>query len=307
MKTTFFQSTTIGLASAAFLSGNLHAIERPSEEKPNALPAAVLPQGLATPKTARPIENQSTWLGVFTEAISDDLAFHLKLDSGVIIRVVDPTSPAAEAGLKERDVILKVGTLAVKNRDQVKAAIVAREPGEETDLSILRRGEILNLKVSLGKREFIPPMPKGQLLDLDAEELNFVPNRLDSEDFALLRKELLKKVEEALNAAPDMRGAQAPLHFDDLKLGIQNTGSFMLSDANGKVEMNVENGERTVKVSDAEGNVLFEGPYTTDLDKEALPEEYRARIDMIDTEKNGLDFRFHPERAELPELEEKGE
>lgn len=300
MKITILKTTTLGLASALALIGSLSAIERPGQKKAEKLPADVFTQ-----VEARGAQKNITWLGILTEPVSDDLAFHLKLDSGVIIRVVDPASPAAEAGLQELDIILKVGDLGVQNREQVKAVITAQNAGAEVVLKIHRQGKILDLKVRLGEREFINPVHPGGLLDNGVLGLaEIVPGGMNDDDVALLQQELLKRVEKALKGGQNGLAGQMPLNLNDLlngtmpqgedfHLGIQSAGSFSLSDEQGTIEMNIENGDRTVKVTNPEGKVLFEGPYTTDVDKESVPEEYRKRIDSLGVDGSGaIELQF---------------
>lgn len=318
MKITILKTTTLGLASALALLGSfgsLSAIERPGEKKAEKLPSNVFSQveNQIVP-AAQAAQKNTTWLGILTEPVSDDLAFHLKLESGVIIRVVDPTSPAAEAGLQERDIVLKVNDLGVQNREQVKAVITAQNAGDEVMLKIHRQGEILDLKVRLGKREFINPVHPGGLLHNRVPGLaEIVPGGMNDDDVALLQQQLLKRVEEALKGGKNSGVRQMPLNLNDLlngampqgkdfHLGIQSAGSFSLSDEQGTIEMNIQNGERTVKVTDPQGVVLFEGPYTTDVDKESVPEEYRKRIDSLGVDGNGvIELQFESQ------LEEKGE
>ncbi|MDB4409124.1 hypothetical protein N9165_03570, partial [Akkermansiaceae bacterium] len=118
------------------------------------------------------------------------------------------------------------------------------------------------------------------------------------------QQELLKRVEKALKGGQNGLAGQMPLNLNDLlngampqgedfHLGIQSAGSFSLSDEQGTIEMNIENGDRTVKVTNPEGKVLFEGPYTTDVDKESVPEEYRKRIDSLGVDGSGaIELQF---------------
>lgn len=300
------KTTTIGLASTLAFLGSLSAIERPGEKKAEKLPSNVFPRvENQIAQATQPARKNVTWLGVLTEPVSEDLAFHLKLDSGVIIRVVDPTSPAADAGLQELDIILKVNDLGVQNREQVKAVITAQNAGDEVILKIYRQGEILELKVKLGEREFINPVHPGGLLNNRIPGLaEIVPGGMNNDDIALLQQQLLERVEEALKSGHNRGAKKMPLNLNDLlngampqgrdfNLGIQSAGTFSLSDEQGTIEMNIENGNRTVKVSDPEGKVLFEGPYTTEVDKESVPEEYRERIESSGVDGNGaLQLQF---------------
>ena len=93
MKSSPLIRTTTGFAVALGLLPAV-AIERSKGEGAERLPTESLPKNEEIA-----VEKKVAWLGVLTEPLSADLSWHLKLDSGVIVRVVDPNSPAAEAGV----------------------------------------------------------------------------------------------------------------------------------------------------------------------------------------------------------------
>ena len=307
MKTSSQKLMTAGLTAALGLLPAF-AIERPAGEKIETLP---LDQAPAKEASA---EQKAAWLGVLSEALDADLAWHLKLDSGVIIRVVDPNSPAAEAGLQERDIITKVDGEIVKTRQDVKTAITARQPGEEAILKIIRQGAELDKKVTLGGREELPDVGR---IPFAERVIPGVPRDLreglDVEDMESLQAELMKRVEEALGK-PQGGAVQRrmELNLKDLlngmspdgknfNLGIKGStmsGSFSLTNEEGSVEMTVKGEEKHAKVTDPEGKVLFDGPYSTDEDKAKVPEELRERIDAVSGEDGS---RLHFQSIPLPE------
>ena len=308
MNTILMTQTKLGLITALGLVSSLSAIERPGEKKDDALPAEVLPQFDELKKAETPSSKKITWLGVRSEAVSEDLAWHLNIDSGVIARVVDPTSPAAAAGLKDRDIILKVGGRAVKSRDQVRAAVLARQPGEEVMLQVLRQGKQQELKVTLGEREVLPQLPSVRPLEDQLPGFaQIIPRGMNNDDLALLQRQLLKRVEDALKDGPGGAAGQMNLRLNDLLEGnlpdakdfdfdLKTTGSFSLSDDQGTVEMTIQNNKRQVKVTDPDGNVVFEGPYSTEEEKKAAPENIRERIEKLGADSNngnGLRFQFN--------------
>lgn len=95
-------------------------------------------------------------LGIRYQEISGQLAkyFRLAEDEGVLVADVDESGPAAKAGLKAGDVILKFGLAPVKDGDALRRGVADAEPGSEVVLSIWRDGKPLELKVTLaGERE----------------------------------------------------------------------------------------------------------------------------------------------------------
>lgn len=307
MKTRLKFPTKIGLAAALGLTSSLSAIERPDEKDDGVLPPDALPkfseENVNPALVPKAKSLKVTWLGVRSEAVSDDLAWNLKLDSGVIARVVDPTSPAAQAGLRDRDIILKVDGLAVASRDQLRTAVTARQPGEEIILNVLRQGEALELKVVLGEREVLPQFPRARFLDEQFPGFaQVIPPGMNDDEVALLQKKLLERVEEALKVIPSGGSGLNDLlnqnltEPQDFNLGIQNTGSFSFSDGKGRVGMTTRNGKSHVTVTDHEGNVVFDGPYTTEEEKNAVPDDLRKRIEMLGIDggaMNGFRLKFN--------------
>jgi S1-C subfamily serine protease len=59
-------------------------------------------------------------------------------------------SPAAEAGLRQGDMVTALGEEAVASTEDLVAAIATREPGETVTLEVERDGQKSSLKVTLG-------------------------------------------------------------------------------------------------------------------------------------------------------------
>lgn len=314
MNTILMTQTKLGLITALGLVSSLSGIERPGKKKEDLLPAEVLPQFEEAQKAALPDTPKITWLGVRSEAVTQDLAWHLKIDSGVIARVVDPTSPAAAAGLKDRDIILKVADRAVQNREQLRAQIVARDPGEEVTLQVLRQGAPIELKVTLGEREALPLVSGARLLDKPLPGFaQMIPRGMNNDDLEFLQKQLLKRVEGALKDGPGGAAGQMNLRLNDLLEGnffdaqdfnfdLKSSGSFSLSDDQGTVEMTIQGDQREVKVTDPNGEILYEGPYTTEEEKKEVPESIRERIEKLGADgANGNGLRFQLNLSEKPQ------
>lgn len=88
------------------------------------------------------IGENDVWLGVR----ADDAAKDAKLGA------VTPKSPAEEAGLKVGDIIMKFDGKEVKTYDDMVKFLQARKAGDEVPLLVKRGGDMLDLKVKLGKR-----------------------------------------------------------------------------------------------------------------------------------------------------------
>ena len=80
-------------------------------------------------------------------------AYRLGGKGGVLVTSVDADGPAAKAGVKAGDVILKFDGKAVADADDLRDAVAAAEGGKEVALSVQRDGRALDLKATLAKPE----------------------------------------------------------------------------------------------------------------------------------------------------------
>lgn len=114
----------------------------------------------AEPKT-RIVDEPSYWIGIRGRSIeSEVLRTHLQLaeDMGVVVEEVIPDSPAAKAGLRKHDIILRANGDAVDNMQVMQKHV--REYGEKPiELKIIRLGKHEKLVVvpELRPEEFSEP------------------------------------------------------------------------------------------------------------------------------------------------------
>ncbi len=92
-------------------------------------------------------------LGVEYMEIGEQLASYFKLSgkTGVLVSSVDADGPAAKGGMKAGDVILKVGTEAIEDGEDLREAVAEAEGGKEITVTVQRDGRPLDLKVTLGE------------------------------------------------------------------------------------------------------------------------------------------------------------
>jgi serine protease Do len=93
------------------------------------------------------------WLGVSVQAMTSDLAkqFGLKDESGVLVSDVVEKGPADMAGLKRGDIILEYDDRKTDEPSLFRNMVANTVPGGGHTLRVLRDGELLTLKVTIGE------------------------------------------------------------------------------------------------------------------------------------------------------------
>jgi serine protease Do len=91
------------------------------------------------------------YLGVQIEDVSPALAkaFHTT-SNGALIGDVTPGSPAANAGLKQGDIVTDLNGQPIPSRDQLRTRIGTMDPNTKVNLKVLRDGHSMDLAVTLG-------------------------------------------------------------------------------------------------------------------------------------------------------------
>jgi serine protease Do len=105
-------------------------------------------QLIATGRVSHP------WLGIAYAPVTAQVQQEMKLASakGVVVVQVVPGSPADQAGVKPRDVIVRVGKREVTEADTLLEAVRAVKVGEKLPLTIIRDGREMDISVTIGER-----------------------------------------------------------------------------------------------------------------------------------------------------------
>jgi serine protease Do len=103
------------------------------------------------------------YLGLTLGDLNPALAREFKVPdvSGVLVNEVEPGTPAEKAGLKQGDVIRTYNGQIVDNRARLQSMVASTNPGSEVTLGILREGQPLTLKVTLGEQPASMATPGG--------------------------------------------------------------------------------------------------------------------------------------------------
>lgn len=91
------------------------------------------------------------FLGISQRRLSEREMKRHDIDGGVYVTDVSIDSPAYEAGLGKRDIILKFDGVTVKNPGHLYGLVRSHLPGDKVNLEILRGDSTIDVKVTLGE------------------------------------------------------------------------------------------------------------------------------------------------------------
>jgi hypothetical protein len=117
--------------------------------------APVVPQPPPIPEVPEPVPPPTLgetrpWLGVFFQ----------QTGAGAEVTEVIADSPADDAGVLRGDVITHVEGQRVTMERNLADLIARHEPGERVELEVLRDGEEREIRVTLGERTDVAPVPR---------------------------------------------------------------------------------------------------------------------------------------------------
>lgn len=92
------------------------------------------------------------YIGISYQQIDPQVASALKLTTtdGIVVTQIDPSSPAAQAGLQENDVILALNGQTIDQDHVLTGLLLTHKPGETVNLSVLRNGQQIQVTLALG-------------------------------------------------------------------------------------------------------------------------------------------------------------
>lgn len=311
MKTNPFTHMTAGFA--AILITQASAIEAPADNAPP--PSVAEAPEEAAPAEAKPAPKvESAFLGVVSSEVPAMLAEHLGLKpgEGIVVRALMPDGPAIKAGVAVHDIITRVSDQPVGSSLDLTKQVSTRKPGDRIHLEMIHKGKPVGLDVTLGVRpaDFAAqdPAPLDQLNlegipkdfadrvrgmiegNLGGPEMKFgedgmeMPPQMDQAMRDM--KQRMQKAMEEMKAAPVAPGIP--------KFEMHQGATIRLMDDQGSVEIKSNDGGKEVTLRDKNNNITWTGPWDTEQDKAAAPDDVRKRVDRLnlDSKFQGNGFRF---------------
>lgn len=256
-------------------------------------------------------ESGRGYIGVATAPVGAELAKHLELDegTGLTVTYVDPEG-AAVATLKEGDILLRLNDQILVDPRQLAVLVRAIRPGTEVDLTLIRQGAEIVEKIELGaasESQAVIPDPAEQRQRWQRQPVRPAPRRSAPAPRSMWGQDMQRELEERMGAFQNSFG-----DIDDMLRRLREQmvdphsgGSFQTQSSSAVSITRMENGTRmtytrnngdeNMRVVDADGEVVFDGPIDSDEALESLPPEALRFLESIN-----VDIHFEPsEEVEL--------
>ncbi|HEV2859487.1 MAG TPA: PDZ domain-containing protein [Pyrinomonadaceae bacterium] len=163
------------------------------------------------------------FLGVSVEEVTRENAGRYKVSGeprGVGVKAVIKDSPAARAGLREGDVIVRFDGEAVTSTRKLNRLIEESAPEHAARLTVLRGGSEQEVTATLGKREGFAMAPAAEFgFDSDALKRLTEDSVKNSEQWKRQGEEMQRRLEELRRARPE--GDSFPMQmFAGRRIGV---------------------------------------------------------------------------------------
>ena len=214
-------------------------------------------------------------------------------ESGVLVRAVNPESPAYQAGMREGDVLLSFNGQLLLTRNQLRSLLDAAEPGQQVQVSFLQKGVQRDVTVCLATRA---TLKKRAATSADAAVgADWMGRPLAVKP--AIRAAMAKHRREIVRQLRQVTVAFVPAEVSDHLQAIRHLARD--ANPNGRGWMLGEAGEVTLQFRTEEGAIVLHGasnkltltvydaelkvthdklPLNTAEERAALPQEVRARL-----------------------------
>ena len=158
------------------------------------------------------------YLGVRPETIKEYRAKELNIDGGAVVKEAPATAPAAMAGIRQDDVIVRVGETPIRDSADLRLSMLRYAPGQAVDVELIRDGKRQTLKVVLKSAPKPAPAPTQKESPNGPRIYRFGPGE-GGDIFKNLPKEFRDQFGAQPNVPDDLQ-AIPPLSDDTPRLGI---------------------------------------------------------------------------------------
>ena len=246
----------------------------------------------------------TAYLGIYATKVNPNVSHQLKLTENLYLNVesVAKNSPAAKAGIQKFDLLLQMNDQILVNQEQLKYLVRSKMPTDEVILTLLRQGEKQKITVKLGETNLTEEDPLRNS-GLSNRFPQYDPFGMDSlEDPFLYNSQNLQDLIERHSRQPFLHFNQnrgrhkkilPPAQSDDEPLHPKaNIESFssqtsqsqvMITDEEGTLEWTEKDGQKSLRATDPNGKVLFDGPIDTKEDRKGLSKKLKSRLENLES------------------------
>lgn len=265
-----------------------------SNEKNSSLVQAEKAEALRKLRSSRsrsnrsePMKGSRTWLGIMTASVPDSLRDHLEIEGGVGIQIhqVVDDSPATKAGLRNHDILMQFNDQILISPEHLSILVRREKPGTKAELTLIRAGEMATVNVTLGESENVStnPFPRpGQMNHRTprAAEMESVHRNLRENRHPMPPQ---GRSETPATAANPSLSIEIKPPAVSVKPGFPvNIMSFhgvvKIDNGHGDVTIARTDEEHTIKINDANGKLIYDGPYDPAKGTEGLPKPAREHL-----------------------------
>ena len=197
------------------------------------------------------------FLGVHTVSVPDEVRAQTELSEceGLMVDFVMESSPAHVAGIEVYDILTHLGDQKLVSSEQFSNLIKSATIDQKITFTLLRKGRTVSVSAVLAAS----------------------PNAEDPIRPAVASPDLEKLLPDLIKALKQQAKTPSDKAFADGKSSLMS-----MTDNDGTVEIQTEDGRNSATVKDAAGKVLFSGLIDTDELRNALPAEVLARISKLE-------------------------
>lgn len=191
------------------------------------------------------------------QAVSQEL----KPGVGLVVEEVNASSVAANGGLQKGDVIFKVGDQWVINAEQFATLLSIQEADNGFEIKVHRGTERVDLDYKFDQTA-LDTMNRGFQPVLGAPDQSF---------------------DRDIDRLGDRSDLDRNIHSGNNPMIIPE--KFDFKDDQHVISIRTDDGVKKLTVKDKDDNVLFDGPYNTLQDRQAVPDDIRAKVESVLREK----------------------
>jgi hypothetical protein len=199
--------------------------------------------------------------GISVRPLNRDMAssHDLKPGVGLVVEEVSANSLAQNGKLQKGDIIFQLEDQWVINAEQLATLLSMRDADDDFELKVYRGTDRVDLDFEFDQAA----------LDTMNRSLSPALGALD------------QHTDRDLNRVGDRDRDNAGLGQNPMII----PQSFDFEDDQHDISIRTEDGVKKLLVKDKDGNVLFDGPYNTQQEREAVPADVKMKVEQVLREK----------------------